>query len=417
MKKNKLILLTSIILFVTTALFFSGCYEHEEVGMKNNAAHKIDTSDPLYQYITKDLGFDPKDVKDLGSLYMVEGDMMFRKEGYAAQGNSSGRDAQYVATSMVTRPNQSDITISVDTNIPTSGSGNWRPQILLAVVNWNSVTCSNIRFRFVGRTGGRIHIKNDSGELPDSGEDGFAIAAAQMPSGGLPGSLILLNASETPSAFDKQMAVAHELGHTIGFRHTNWISEEESELPAGAHFVPNSLETDITSVMNQHTTRNVLSANDIIALEHVYPTLTKRADTDCRGPLYRYFSSNQSNHYYTTEFTDLGRGALTYQYTWIECHIYNYQADYTIPLYRYWNNNVKDHYYTVDFNELGNGKNGYTYQRIEGYAYLVQLAGTIPLYKYYHAQGTDHFYTVDWGELGSGKDGFVYLGVACYVYP
>nr|WP_231503762.1 hypothetical protein [Paenibacillus sp. 1-18] len=36
-----------------------------------------------------------------------------------------------------------------------------------------------------------------------------------------------------------------------------------------------------------------------------------------------------------------------------------------MPLYRYYNGT--DHFYTTDFNELGNGRSGYSLEGIAGY--------------------------------------------------
>ena len=41
------------------------------------------------------------------------------------------------------------------------------------------------------------------------------------------------------------------------------------------------------------------------------------------------------------------------------------QAHELVPLYRYWNPTIGDHYYTTDFNELGNGAQGWSFERIE----------------------------------------------------
>ena len=89
----------------------------------------------------------------------------------------------------------------------------------------------------------------------------------------------------------------------------------------------------------------------------------------------------------------------------------------TLPLYRYWNCNIGDHFYTTNWNELGPGKNGWVLEGIQCYVYPKQVVGTVPLYRYWNPNIGDHFYTTNWSELGSGKYGWRYEGIQCYVRP
>lgn len=132
-------------------------------------------------------------------------------------------------------------------------------------------------------------------------------------------------------------------------------------------------------------------------------------------PFYRYWSGPSTDHFYTTDFNELGGGINGYEYQWIQGHLYDTQQPDTVPLYRYWNGTLKDHFYTTDWNELGFGKYGYSYERVAGYVYTTQQSGTIPLYRY--NSSSDHFYTTDYNELGAGKYGYNYEKVACYIYP
>jgi hypothetical protein len=74
----------------------------------------------------------------------------------------------------------------------------------------------------------------------------------------------------------------------------------------------------------------------------------------------------------------------------------------TVSFYRYWNAGIYNHYYTTDFSELGNGANGYVFERVEGHVYSSQVSGTVPLKRYYCADNGDHFYTTNPNEPGSG---------------
>ena len=39
----------------------------------------------------------------------------------------------------------------------------------------------------------------------------------------------------------------------------------------------------------------------------------------------------------------------------------------TVPLYRYFSAISGDHFYTTDWNDLGNSKSGYTFERVAAY--------------------------------------------------
>ncbi|RKH22025.1 S8 family serine peptidase [Corallococcus sp. CA031C] len=89
----------------------------------------------------------------------------------------------------------------------------------------------------------------------------------------------------------------------------------------------------------------------------------------------------------------------------------------TVPLHRYWNAGAGDHFYTTNWNELGGGNHGWGYEGIQGHVYPTARSGTVPLYRYWNAGIGDHFYTTNWGELGTGAYGWGYEGIQCYVEP
>jgi len=134
-------------------------------------------------------------------------------------------------------------------------------------------------------------------------------------------------------------------------------------------------------------------------------------------PLYRYIYSNSKafNHFYTTDWSELGSGKYGYRYEGIEGYVCKSQIKDTVPLYRYYSNKVHDHLYTTNWNELGSGKHSYIYKKIEGYVYKSQKANTVPLYRYYSGKVFDHFYTTDWSELGSGRSSYIYEKIEGYL--
>ncbi len=132
-------------------------------------------------------------------------------------------------------------------------------------------------------------------------------------------------------------------------------------------------------------------------------------------PLYRYRSSSNPDHFFTTNFDELGNGNDDYIAEGIQCYVFASPQPGTVPLYRY--RGGPDHFYTTDFNELGNGREGYISEGIQCYVFASQQPGTVPLYRYRNNQYQGHFYTTNFYELGNGKNGYVLEGIMCYVYP
>jgi Papain family cysteine protease/Repeat of unknown function (DUF5648) len=135
-----------------------------------------------------------------------------------------------------------------------------------------------------------------------------------------------------------------------------------------------------------------------------------------RVPLYRYWNPGIADHFYTTNWSELGAGRYGWNYEGIQCYVLAAQVAGTVPLYRYWNSSIGDHFYTTSWSELGAGRYGWRYEGIQCYVAASRLAGTVPLYRYWNSRAGDHFYTTNWSELGSGRYGWVLEGIQCYVY-
>jgi hypothetical protein len=133
-------------------------------------------------------------------------------------------------------------------------------------------------------------------------------------------------------------------------------------------------------------------------------------------PLYRYWNPGNGDHFYTTNWSELGSGRNGWGYEGVQCHVVPQQRVGSVPLYRYWNPGIGDHFYTTNWSELGSGRYGWGYEGVQCYVYPAQIAGTVPLYRYWNPGIGDHFYTTNWSELSSGRYGWGYEGVQCYVF-
>ena len=177
-------------------------------------------------------------------------------------------------------------------------------------------------------------------------------------------------------------------------------------------FTKNGKETITPLGEQQIGQRNGLSNGDIAAIRALYPSLEPPPQT---ARLFRYWGN--SDHFYTTAWSELGHGRHGYVYEGIQCYIHPRPATGSTPLFRYYKHSIRDHFYTTYWSELGAGKYGYVLEGIQGYVYSTQHPGTIPLYRYWNPRIGDHFYTTSWGELGSGSHGWRYEMIQCYVFP
>jgi subtilase family protein/uncharacterized protein DUF5648 len=132
-------------------------------------------------------------------------------------------------------------------------------------------------------------------------------------------------------------------------------------------------------------------------------------------PLQRYWNPQVTDHFYTTNWNELGWGNYGWVYEGIQCYVYESQVAGSVPLHRYWNPSIGDHFYTTNWSELGSGAHGWGYEGIQCYVFLQQGKGRNPLYRYWNGSVGDHFYTTNWAELGWGNYGWVFEGIQCYV--
>ncbi len=242
--------------------------EKDEVSLQKNTATPVIAESVRTEIRT--LGFRDSAVVELKDYYLVEGDVLLPKSLFGAK---SGRKDQYRANNIVDL-NNNNISVVIDASMPTSGVDVWHHAIRRAVDHWNVVQGCRINLGVTGNATGNIVVRNDNGQLPNG-----TIAAAAYPANGTAGTEILVNvdfnANMTVSDGTKIYNIVHELGHCIGFRHSNWQARGESINPEGAVLIAGTLTSDANSVMNGGTALNTwagFSTGDRTAAQTLYPT-------------------------------------------------------------------------------------------------------------------------------------------------
>lgn len=266
-KQNSIIFNRMFFSIILSTFLFASCKREAEVytPQSNEKAIKL--------AVLKD-GFDTTGMKDLGKYMLVEGDILLPKTSLLS---ITPRQAYQDNNSLVTRTKQKNITIRIDDSVPTDGGRlDWRNEVSQAIAEYNNLS-TNLQLSLVTTPTADIAIRVGTEDPTFNLYMGTGtIAAAGLPSNGNPFHSIIINSDyiNLPSSSTKKYNLVHEIGHCIGFRHTNW--QVRSESPAlGIGNSPNTGNNpDPSSVFNGGTALyswNGFSNWDQDAINTLYP--------------------------------------------------------------------------------------------------------------------------------------------------
>lgn len=284
MKENNAFFKKSAFLLLAVIMIISSC-KKDQVSRETGEDPKKD--EKLYETLLQN-GVKSKNIVDLEEYYLVQGDLLFKKNktdlnevtaffkqeakqtGSAAQRNS-GKTSQWQTPDIISSLKVESIKYSV--SLPPA----WRTSVLLALEKWSSVQDVKINFYLddylssPSPNDNSIYFTEDGNSLPSN-----VLAAAEFPSGGNSGFRVLVNLdfynNYPVTDAGKLYNMVHEIGHCLGFRHSNMQSLGEPQLGAG--IIPGTPSSDVNSVMNGGTalsTWNGFSAYDITAVQTLYP--------------------------------------------------------------------------------------------------------------------------------------------------
>ncbi len=260
----------SCVLIAITALTMVSCKKSSDTGAK---------ADPLAadRAAVRALSFDASDLKKADGGYIVEGDIFLSNDQVRQGANFTNvpKEEQWRTFNLVSfQPGTVRIiTIKNAANLSTAF---WNSVLAAAVLRYNELSL-HIRFQIVASTApANITVSAIAGTGAQAG----------FPSGGNPfGSILMGTGIQNCGTNTAVSVLAHEMGHTIGFRHSDWFnrsiscgaggSEGQQFDGVGAVLIPGTPSTaDLGSFMLACYScggNRPFTNFDIIALRALYP--------------------------------------------------------------------------------------------------------------------------------------------------
>ncbi|RYF91289.1 MAG: protease [Chitinophagaceae bacterium] len=204
-------------LLLCTALFAVSCKK-----MDNNVSMVEQEVSAEAKAMATAAGFNTQGMRSTPEGYLIEGDILLTHAELADMGNNNGpeliiaNEEHYRTTNTVSGTRT--ITVSLNTT-----QANFVNATNTAIARFNALPL-RIKFQKVSGTSANINIKTFYQVSNTLGSAGF-------PSGGNPYKTVNMNTYwYTPSISVNALAttIAHEIGHCIGFRHTDYMNRSYS---------------------------------------------------------------------------------------------------------------------------------------------------------------------------------------------
>jgi len=274
---------TKFLSVAAACLLFTTIYSCKNNETENVAENKADISTNTLEKV-KSLGFSTENIRKIDGGYLVEGDILLTEANLseAASGASLNiAETEQYRTTNVVRSLPRVITVSV-TNLPQVYSD----AVNTMISRYNSLGLRITFQRAAAGTTGNINVVG----FNEAASGGFiTLGSAGFPtSSGNPYNEIRMNTNSAaygsnPNQLYLASVIQHEVGHCIGFRHTDYMNRafscgasgagNEGASNVGAVLIPGTPSTpDAASFMLACSNggNRTFNSNDVVALNYIY---------------------------------------------------------------------------------------------------------------------------------------------------
>ncbi|MBB6613070.1 protease [Pontibacter sp. Tf4] len=212
MKVNRLLIVGAMV----AAFGFTSCQQEEEIATQDTVSQSALTQ-------IAELGFYSKNVQKVEGGYVVEGDIFLSESDLTGAHNTKalrvGDTEQYRTTNLVNAGTGRNITLSIDPKLPTS----YVAALDEAIARYNAenltITMSRVS------SGGNIQIVAAPKSAQYLASAGFPTATGD-PHNSIKVATRYIGSNPNQAWF--ATILAHEIGHCIGFRHTDYMDRSYS---------------------------------------------------------------------------------------------------------------------------------------------------------------------------------------------
>jgi hypothetical protein len=251
-------------LYLVCVLLLSACDQGNEVVPRQD-----ESLDKYYTFLEQASGVSRDKImyNDRNGSFTVADDMVVSKaslDEYLATGSAApdGRTEQRSHNILLSDAYATNFKYYIQPSLTTG----WRDAVIQAIAQWNNVGGSKLRLVQVS-----TQAESNINVFMGAYDAANWVARATLPSGNGKGTLEINPRFNDMASGQKLFAMAHEMGHNIGFWHTDQTT---------GNLIPGTPVTDPNSVMNSYVLPwNGFTNYDLVAVRYLYPGTTSSSTT------------------------------------------------------------------------------------------------------------------------------------------